>query len=273
VALPEITMGYTECHVVGRETYHPGLFKLTLDRLPIEGEKGELAGRYFFLLVPGVGEKPFAIYSAEEKSIIVRIAGRFTQHLAGLSAGDKLYLRGPYGKKFPRMSRETVVLIGGGTGIASLLEVANLLSPDNELHFLLGGRSKEDLVYVSNFSTLGRVKLASNDGSAGHKGFVSDLLVQWFAEAKSSSRPPKFIICGPDPMVEACFKLLKSKAGPTDVWGAIEYMTSCGVGICGKCASPSGLLTCIDGPFMQQPCFDKNYARVIPESASLATCR
>jgi dihydroorotate dehydrogenase (NAD+) catalytic subunit len=51
-------------------------------------------------------------------------------------------------------------------------------------------------------------------------------------------------------MVTACFRVEDSLAGSDQILGSVEYMTSCGVGICGKCASPSGALTCMDGPFM-----------------------
>jgi dihydroorotate dehydrogenase (NAD+) catalytic subunit len=51
-------------------------------------------------------------------------------------------------------------------------------------------------------------------------------------------------------MVMRSFELQKAVASPDRIWGSIEYLTSCGVGICGKCASPSGALSCIDGPFL-----------------------
>jgi dihydroorotate dehydrogenase subfamily 1 len=256
VKLPQIPMEYEACRVVAREDYHPGLFKLTLDRLPIQGVRGELAGKYFFLFIPGVGEKPFAIFSAEEKSVIVRVVGRFTKHLSELSVGSPIYLRGPYGKHFPQVENRPVVLIGGGSGIASVYEIGRLLQGKNDLHFLLGGRSAQDLFDLPKFSALGSLKIATNDGSEGHRGFVSDLLSEWLATVAVTSTPkPLYVLCGPEPMVEACFKLLLPVADPSDIWGAIEYMTSCGVGICGKCASPSGALTCIDGPFLQYPAF------------------
>lgn len=252
--LPSITMDYSVAHVVRRQEYHPGLFKLVLDTLPIKGGKGELAGKYFFLFVPGVGEKPFAIFSAEEKSIIVKEVGVFTRHLATLRPDSTTYLRGPYGRPFPAFENRTVVLVGGGTGIASLFEVGKLLEGRNELHFLLGGRSANDLFDLEQFSALGLVKVCTNDGSAGLRGFTSDLLTQWLASGEARPKPV-YVICGPEQMVQACFEILADSTPTEDIWAAIEYMTSCGVGICGKCASPSGLLTCIDGPFLRLPAF------------------
>jgi len=59
-----------------------------------------------------------------------------------------------------------------------------------------------------------------------------------------------FINCGPEPMVRRCFEIEGEIAPGDRILGSIEYMTSCGVGICGKCSSPSGALTCVDGPFL-----------------------
>jgi dihydroorotate dehydrogenase subfamily 1 len=265
--LESLSMEYVPAQIVAREEYHPGMFKISLDHLPIRGEKGELAGKYFFLFVPGVGEKPFAIFSADEKSVVVRVAGRFTKHLYGMQPGSRLYLRGPYGRPFPQLKGRNVVLVGGGTGIASLLEIGYRLQAHNHLHFLLGGRTAKDLFDVPVFSSIGSVKLATNDGSQGHHGFVSDLLSDWLKQAPHNST---YVLCGPEPMVEAGFKLLKEQAEPEQIWAAIEYMTSCGVGICGKCASPSGLLTCIDGPFMQYPSFHRGFGRCANAAADPA---
>ncbi|HEY5913071.1 MAG TPA: tRNA-dihydrouridine synthase [Verrucomicrobiae bacterium] len=254
VGLPQVTMGYSPARIAGREEYYPGLFKLLLNELPIKGLTGELAGRYFFLCIPGVGEKPFAVFSAEERSIVVKVVGRFTEYLSKLSAGSEVLLRGPYGQPFPRLEGRTVVLVGGGTGIASLLEIGKLLRERNRLRFLLGGRSAGDLFGLSEFSALGPVQASTNDGSAGHPGFVTGLLSEWLASPPAVEKPV-YVLCGPEAMVEACFELLLPHADPQEIWGSIEYITSCGVGICGKCACPSGLLTCIDGPFLQFPAF------------------
>lgn len=249
--LPRISMDYTPARIVGRKEYYPGLFKLVLDKLPIKGLRGELAGRYFFLHVPGVGEKPFAVFSAEEKSVVVKVVGRFTTHLSAMPLGSELFLRGPYGCPFPALENRPVVMVGGGTGIASLLEIGKLLQGKNRLAFLLGGRSSGDLFDLNEFSALGAVGAATNDGSEGRSGFVSELLKEHLTPGAV------YVLCGPEPMVEACFKLLVPGTPPENIWAAIEYPTSCGVGICGKCASPNGSLTCIDGPFLRYPAFQR----------------
>ncbi len=253
--LPRIPMEYSPARIVSREDYCPGLFKLVVDKLPIKGLKGELAGKYFFLHVPGVGEKPFAVFSAEEKSIVVKVVGRFTTHLSAMPLGSELFLRGPYGCPFPALENQSIVMVGGGTGIASLLEIGKLLQGKNRLSFLLGGRTSGDLFGLKEFAALGSLGAATNDGSAGTPGFVTELLKETLH--RDDARQLVYVLCGPEPMVEACFKLLVPCTPPENIWAAIEYPTSCGVGICGKCASPNGSLTCIDGPFLQYPAFQR----------------
>ncbi len=242
-----IRMDYVATRVECRVDYTPSLFKLVLERLPEDYRDGDLAGRFFFLCLPGVGEKPFAVFSASERSIIVRTVGVFTRQLAELKAGSEILTRGPYGAGVPDFSGRTLVFAGGGTGTASLLEIAHKLRSGNEQMFVLGARSRDQLYDLEKFERLGPVRVATDDGTAGFHGFVPDLLQTVLDEI-----PPGavFINCGPEPMVLRCFEIQRRIASAGDIIGSIEYMTSCGVGICGKCASPSGALSCIDGPFM-----------------------
>ena len=245
--LPSIDMCYCPSRLVARTPLAAGLFKIQLERLPREYRPGELAGKYFFLFAPGVGEKPFAILSAAERSVLVRTVGGFSRFLEEAPLGTRILLRGPYGAGLPRLENRLLVLVGGGTGIASLLEIACACASGNQVRFLLGARTRDGFFDLEEFRRLGPVLLATDDGSAGFHGTVADLL-------RSELRAPEdrltFINCGPEPMVQACFEIERALAPPEHIWGAIEYMTSCGVGICGKCASPSGALSCIDGPFM-----------------------
>jgi dihydroorotate dehydrogenase (NAD+) catalytic subunit len=247
-------MQYHRCRITDRIHHSETLFELRLDRLLAEPKPGDLAGRYYFLCVPGVGEKPFAVFSAKDKSVVVKVVGVFTKHLASAKAGDELLLRGPYGRPVtPVADCAEHILVGGGTGIASLLEIGYKLAGISPLTFVLGGRSKADLFGLGQFAQLGRVVLATNDGSTGHAGHASVAL-----QAVLREGPPRrwgFMNCGPEPMIRACAELELAYAPPERILAAIEYMTSCGVGICGKCAAPSGQLSCIDGPFMPLAAF------------------
>jgi len=246
-----LPMDYVKTCVASRVDFSPSLFKLVLDTLPEDYGDGGLAGKFFFLCLPGIGEKPFAVLSARERSIIVRVAGAFTRHLARLPIGSEILLRGPYGRDVPAFENSTLVFVGGGTGTASLLEIAQRLRQGNQQTFVLGAKSRDQLFDLESFQRLGTVAVATDDGSAGFHGYASELLGQVLDGMPTPERERvAFINCGPEPMVWRCFEIQREIAGEDRIIGAIVYMTSCGVGICGKCASPSGALTCIDGPFM-----------------------
>ncbi len=246
-----LSMDYFETRVASRTDYNATLFKLALESMPEEYRDGDLAGKFFFLWLPGIGEKPFAILSACEKSVLVRVVGEFTERLAELRPGSRILLRGPYGRPLPLFDNKTLVFVGGGTGIASLLEIAQSARRGNRQIFLLGARSGDHLFDLDRFECLGTVRVATDDGTAGFHGFVSNLLTELADELPAAERERTvFINCGPEKMVLRCAEIQRGLAPDDRIISAIEYMTSCGVGICGKCASPSGALSCIDGPFM-----------------------
>ena len=74
-----VRMDYVKTRVTSRVDYGDGLFKLVLEELPEGQSDGDLAGKFYFLCLPGVGEKPFAIFSTSEKSVVVRTVGEFTR--------------------------------------------------------------------------------------------------------------------------------------------------------------------------------------------------
>jgi len=247
-ALP---MDYFRTRLAGRFDYDAKLFKLMFEQLPEVWNDGDMAGKFLFLCLPGVGEKPFAVFSCSEKSVIIRVVGEFTQRLAQMSVGDEIFLRGPYGKGVPAFENATLVFAGGGTGIASLLEIAHKLSGSNEEFFVLGARTRPHLCDREKFEELGPALLSTDDGSEGFRGFVPDLLRDVVVALPAERRERLvFINCGPEPMVRKCFEIEREFASEDRIIGSIEYITSCGVGICGKCSSPSGALTCVDGPFL-----------------------
>lgn len=244
-------MDYMRVRVVGRRDYDKTLFQLTLERLPGNPSDGELAGKFYFLCLPGVGEKPFAVFSASERSVVIRVVGEFTRRLASISTGSDILVRGPYGKGIPDFQNRTIVYVAGGTGIASILEIGQRLKHSNRQIFILGARTKNHLFGVDKFRALGELYLATDDGSDGFHGFAPDVLEMVISRLPATQRSGlTFINCGPEPMVWKCFDIQRALAPPDRIFGSIEYITSCGVGICGKCASPSGLLTCVDGPFL-----------------------
>jgi dihydroorotate dehydrogenase subfamily 1 len=252
-----VTMAYHRVRVAARRLLSEHLFELEFDRLPGNPLPGDLSGQYFFIGIPSVGEKPFAIYSSGQRTVVVRIVGEFTRALAGFPAGGELWLRGPYGKQFAGIGdcRE-YVLVGGGTGIASLPEIGWRLQGAARVSSLLGARSANEMFGAAELGRIGDVAIATDDGSLGRRGTVADLLEEFLAGRPAASLDSlAFVNCGPAPMIEACAKIQARYVADDRIIAAVEYQTSCGVGICGKCASPSGHLSCIDGPFMPTGAF------------------
>jgi dihydroorotate dehydrogenase electron transfer subunit len=184
-------------------------------------------GQFMMVWLPRLGEKPFTL--SYPNGITVKRMGNFTEHLTSLQPGDTFGIRGPLGRGYPSLKRPA--LIGGGVGIAELRLLA--YSCENPI-FVLGGRSAEEILYFEEFKKLGRVYVATEDGSLGKKGLVTELFP---IDADS------YAVCGPERMMVACRPFLPSDR----TYYAIERHMKCAVGLCGQCTC-SGWRVCVDGP-------------------------
>lgn len=249
-----VNMAYSRCRLAKKVYLSDNLFKIYVDDLQGFFDKQETAGRFYFLCILGVGEKPFAVFSQAEKSFIIKRVGFFTRYLAELPEGSEIWIRGPHGVVLPRFSNSTIALVGGGTGIVPLFEIARKYSRSNKVLFFLGGRNKQDLLELNKFEALGEVHVATDDGSLGFRGYVSDLIARELAQLELGNRVV-FMNSGPEEMVLKCFAVETAYTLKSHIWGAIPYRTCCGVGICGQCSTPSGLLSCVNGPFLPMKFF------------------
>ena len=210
------------CRIVENRAESPWTHTLFFDR-----EFDCEPGQFMMVWLPRLGEKPFTL--SYSNAITVKRAGDFTDRLAALEPGDIIGLRGPLGRGYPPLQRPA--LLGGGVGIAELRLLA--LKSEAPL-FFLGGRTASEILYYEEFQNLGPVSVATEDGSLGIKGLITDLLP---VEAGS------FAICGPERMMVACRPHL-----PDDrTYYAIERYMKCAVGLCGQCTC-SGYRVCVDGP-------------------------
>ena len=202
-------------------------------------------GQFVFAWIPGVGEKPFSIMDNAPFTLGMLERGEFTREFSKLKEGDSFYVRGPYGET-PRIETDKpVVLVAGGCGIAGVYFLAKNFSETNKVVTLLGAKDKQHLPYLREFESFGEVHVATEDGSMGKQGFVTDL----FREAGLREQS-YFMNCGPRAMVEAVLPLELRISSPKRVYSSVDYMTQCGVGICGRCANKEGLRTCVEGPFV-----------------------
>lgn len=209
-------------------------------------------GQFVFVWLPDSMEKPFAPAFDEPSALVVRRIGAFTSELFKLREGDAFYMRGPYGVGFdasPRGDLAAYVLVGGGTGIAPLLLLAKALhrhAPPSRIHVFLGGRNASQIYFQEEFSRYASLHIATDDGSLGFHGMVTDLLGRFLSSQRGSTL--QFYNCGPEKMEKRAFELERGFPH-TGIQTSVERYMKCGVGICGIC-SLDGWRTCVDGPVL-----------------------
>ena len=207
------------------------------------------AGEFIFLWVPGLGEKPFSALSDDPFSLAVIDVGVFTHALMDLKVGTEVYVRGPHGIAAAPPEDAKIMAVAGGTGLAAVYQLARDFC---NAEIFTGARTAERLYYLEECKKIADVHVATDDGSEGYKGFDTELLRKRLLEmSRAELDNLVFYNCGPSPMVHAAAKVQREFCRDDQIFSAIDYLTKCGVGICGACASPDGKRICVDGPFMQ----------------------
>ena len=202
-------------------------------------------GQFVFAWIPEVGEKPFSIMDNNPLTLGILEKGEFTKKINSLKENDSFYIRGPYGIP-PEINKENdIVLVGGGCGIAGLNFIAKHNYERTKITSLLAAKDKEHIPYLEEFSKYGKLKVATEDGSLGKKGLVTGLF-----EKASIKEQSYFFNCGPKAMVDAVLPLELKLTSPEKIYSSVDYMTRCGVGICGSCVNQKGRRTCVEGPFV-----------------------
>jgi len=176
-----------------------------------------------------------------ELQFLVEDVGPGTKRLCELGPGDELLLVGPLGIGFsPPREQRRPLLVGGGVGIAPLAIWQDELGP--AAHALLGFR---DAAHAEGAGLLVRGRVATDDGSVGHRGLVTDLLLE---ELDRSDRVEVYA-CGPPAMLEAVRLICAARGVPAQL--ALESGMACGFGACFGCVVPtrSGYVRlCLEGP-------------------------
>jgi dihydroorotate dehydrogenase electron transfer subunit len=194
-------------------------------------------GGQFVMAVPPTGEAAsvaLGIYEArdERMSLLFFETGKRTHELAALRPGDSLSMFGPLGNGFDLTSAaRSATIVAGGVGIASVLLAAEeLLERGTRVELLYGARSHEYLVDADRFAELGcEVVVATDDGSAGHRGYVTELLEQ-------RATPQMLLACGPSPMLRAVGAVAERMHVRAQL--SLEETFACGVGGCWGCVVP-----------------------------------
>ena len=234
--------------IVSRKQLGEHYFSLTLQHPgtlpPIE------AGQFVEVEVKGNRQvmlrRPISIHDVDSArntlTLLIQVVGNGTRQLATLKEGDSLNLIYPLGHGF-NLHGTRPLLVGGGAGIAPLLHLAkcyNTLGVHPTI--LLGGRTKELIPVREEFEPFGTVYYATEDGSLGEKGLVT----QHTAFALDYDH---IATCGPTPMMKAVGRAAMERGLECEV--SLENMMACGIGacLCCVCDTDEGhKCVCKDGP-------------------------
>tara|TARA_R110000823_G_scaffold119998_12_gene244440 strand:+ start:2431 stop:4068 length:1638 start_codon:yes stop_codon:yes gene_type:complete len=205
-------------------------------------------GEFIFLWIPGLGEKPFSALVDNPFTLAVIDLGEFTHALMSLPVGTEAYVRGPHGIPASPPEDAKIMAVAGGTGLAAVYQLARDFG---NAEIFAGARSSDRLYFLDECRRIARVHVATDDGSEGFHGRVTELLRERLQAMPASEREELvFYNCGPEPMVHAALAVQREFCRPEQSYSAIDYLTKCGVGICGACAAPDGRRICVDGPFI-----------------------
>ena len=184
---------------------------------------------------------------------LVADVGPGTERLAELEAGEGLWLAGPLGRPFslPRELADGAagaILVGGGIGIAPLaIWRRQLAAAGVPARVLLGFRDRAHAGGLDLFDC-SEIRLASEDGHSGNRGYVTDLLSVLLEGDDASSAA--VYACGPPPMLEAVRAMCAAAGVAAEL--AMEAPMACGFGACMGCAVPERdggyIRLCVDGP-------------------------
>jgi dihydroorotate dehydrogenase electron transfer subunit len=234
-------------------------------------------GQFLMLRLAGCNDpllgRPLALYDVAADAegrphfvdVVYLVVGKMTRLLAEFQAGSELEVWGPLGNGFPPTAAEHLVMVAGGIGQTPFLALAREHlglhaygdPPRNvpraqRVTLCYGARSREYLAGVDDFRRIGvDVQLSTDDGSEGHKGFVTHLIVPI---VERSPWPCRVVCCGPEAMMEATAKIAAQLGVPCEV--SLESPMACGIGICFSCVKKirdagggwDYRRTCVEGP-------------------------
>jgi dihydroorotate dehydrogenase electron transfer subunit len=195
--------------------------------------------------------RPFSIYSVDYLnntiSVFIKEIGDGTRALGKVPVGSYINTMFPLGNSFsiPEQPQKTL-LIGGGSGVASLMSLAQILSEkSNSVSILIGARSAVDLVALDHFSNYGTVYATTEDGTLGTKGYVTNHPIM----GDQLGQFDQIYTCGPEPMMKAVALKAKEKSISCEV--SLENSMACGFGVCLCCIAETidgHKCVCTDGP-------------------------
>lgn len=202
--------------------------------------------------------RPLSIHKIKNNLVYIlfKVRGRGTKALAKKKKNDQLDVIGPLGNGFKVKNGENSILVAGGIGVAPLVFLAGKLreirNPKPEIRntVLLGVKNKQELVCEKEFKDSGfQINIASEDGSKGYKGFVTDLLKKQL-RTMDYGLWTNIYACGPKDMFYQISKIVEKYKNVSTQFSFEQFM-GCGVGVCCACVIPTKAgykKVCQDGP-------------------------
>ncbi|MBO8126220.1 MAG: sulfide/dihydroorotate dehydrogenase-like FAD/NAD-binding protein [Firmicutes bacterium] len=237
--------------ITAKEQLAPGIFRMLIEAPRVAAKARP--GHFVVLRTHEAGERiPLTIVStteAGEVEVIFQVMGKTTAYLAGMQVGDGLpTFLGPLGVA-PEVPEGpgTVLCVAGGVGAAPILPRAKDYSQRGwKVLTILGARNEDLLILEDRLAEVSSaLYISTDDGSKGHKGFVTDLIPELAQKEEIS----EVLAIGPVPMMAAVTKVTRKLALPTTV--SLNALMVDGTGMCGACRVSVGgetKFTCVDGP-------------------------
>ena len=241
----------TDFRLIEKKEWAKSTFLLLQSDEPLEDIK---AGQFVQVRVDDAQHtylrRPISIHDVDYQNrtmtLLVQRVGEGTNKMSDNEIGDTLNIIYPLGNGFslPENNNQNVILVGGGIGIAPLYYLGKMLKEKGiEPQFLLGGRSKNDLIMLEQFESVGKVYITTNDGSLGEEGFVTQHSI-W-----KEKKFDMIYTCGPKPMMMAVTKIARENNIDCEV--SLENLMACGLGACLCCVENTiegNVCVCKEGP-------------------------
>jgi dihydroorotate dehydrogenase electron transfer subunit len=209
-------------------------------------------GQFVMVWIPGVDEVPMSLSMLDSMSgkaaITVERVGEATEALHNMKAGDTIGVRGPFGNSYTISRASRVMIVGGGTGLASLAPLAEMLTKEGtKVTFLMGAKTKSSLLFHARMGNVlskgkGRLIAATEDGSFGQRSLVTKSAEKLFKQGEKFSM---IYTCGPEKMMQKMLRLAEKFHVPFEA--SLERFMRCAIGLCGTCVIGK-YRVCQDGP-------------------------
>jgi dihydroorotate dehydrogenase electron transfer subunit len=213
-------------------------------------------GQFVMIWIPGVDEVPMSLSAIDSKedavAITVEKVGVATSKLHRMKVGDVVGIRGPFGRGYSLTKARNVMIVGGGTGLASLAPLTEKITKQKEcrITFLLGAKTSGELLFLERIKTVlstmnHKMVVTTEDGSYGIKGLVTEPAERLLTKEKFDM----IYACGPEQMMHKMFLLTERFNVPFQI--SLERLMRCAIGLCGTCVIGK-FRVCRDGPIFSR---------------------